>query len=90
VYLATGADTGELAADAVRRWWHPMGRVRYSGAEGMLLLADCGGSNGYRVPLYRERLQRIAAALGITRSTRKSSFSWGKTRRLLIDYVGFR
>lgn len=65
VYLATGADTGELAADALRRWWHRMGRVRYAGAEGMLILADCGGSNGYRVALYRERLHRVAVALGI-------------------------
>ncbi|WP_246113053.1 ISAzo13 family transposase [Allorhodopirellula solitaria] len=65
VYLATGADTGELAADAVRRWWHRMGRTRYADAGGMLLLADCGGSNGYRVPLYRERLHRVAVTLGI-------------------------
>ncbi|TWT52116.1 Rhodopirellula transposase [Allorhodopirellula solitaria] len=65
VYLATGADTGELAADAVRRWWHRMGRIRYAGTEGILLLGDCGGSNGYRVPLYRERLHRLAIGLGI-------------------------
>lgn len=65
VYLATGADTGELAADAVRRWWYRMGRARYDGAEGMLILADRGDSNGYRVPLYRERLHRVADALGI-------------------------
>jgi len=31
----------------------------------MLVLADCGGSNGYRVPLYRERLHRVAVTLGI-------------------------
>jgi hypothetical protein len=65
VYLATGADTGELAADAVRRWWKRMGKARYAGAGGILVLADCGGSNGYRVPLYRERLHRVALALGI-------------------------
>jgi hypothetical protein len=65
VYLATGADTGELAADAVRRWWHRLGKFRYAGVGGILLLADCGGSNGYRVPLYRERLHQVAAALDI-------------------------
>ncbi|EMI21029.1 Transposase, Rhodopirellula-type [Rhodopirellula maiorica SM1] len=31
VYLATGSDTGELAADALRRWWHRLGRSRYEG-----------------------------------------------------------
>ncbi|MBB3207701.1 hypothetical protein FHS27_003528 [Rhodopirellula rubra] len=65
VYLATGADTGELAADAVRRYWYRMGQSRYSGVGGILVLADCGGSNGYRVPLYRERLHRVAQLLGI-------------------------
>ena len=65
VYLATGADTGELAADAVRRYWYRMGRSRYGGVGGILVLADCGGSNGYRVPLYRERLHVVAQALGI-------------------------
>lgn len=65
VYLATGADTGELVADALRRWWHRMGKSRYPEAGGMLILADCGGSNGYRVPLYQERLHRVAVSLGL-------------------------
>lgn len=29
-------------------------------------MADCGGSNGYRVRLYREELQRLANQLGKT------------------------
>jgi hypothetical protein len=29
MYLAQGADTGQLAADAVRRWWHRLGKWRY-------------------------------------------------------------
>lgn len=65
VYLATGSDTGELAADALRRWWYRMGRKRYEEAGGLLLLADCGGSNGYRVALYRERLQQAAVKMQI-------------------------
>ena len=65
VYLATGSDTGELAADAVRRWWFRLGQRSYGGVEGMLLLADCGGSNGYRVALYREQLGLLATRLGI-------------------------
>jgi len=45
VYLAQGADTGELACDAIRRWWFRLGRRRYGPASPVLLLADCGGSN---------------------------------------------
>lgn len=63
VYLAQGADTGHLAADAIRRWWHRLGKWNYPVDAPLLLLADCGGSNGYRVPLFREHLQRLANGL---------------------------
>lgn len=63
VLLATGADTGELACDAVRRWWIRLGSRRHADAPRLLLLADCGGSNGYRVPLFRERLCELARHL---------------------------
>jgi hypothetical protein len=64
VYLAQGADTGQLAVDAVRRWWHRLGKWHYPVAAPLLVLADCGGSNGYRVPLFREQLQLLANRLG--------------------------
>ena len=64
VYLAQGADTGQLAVDAVRRWWHRLGKWHYPAAAPLLLLADCGGSNGYRVSLFREQLQLLANRLG--------------------------
>lgn len=63
IYLAEGADTGELACDAIRRWWFRLGKWRYDPASPMLLLADCGGSNGYRVPLFRERLFKLSQRL---------------------------
>jgi hypothetical protein len=63
VYLAQGADTGELAATAIRRWWYRLGRWRYDAASPILLLADCGGSNGYRVPLFRQQLHELSQLL---------------------------
>jgi hypothetical protein len=66
VYLAQGADTGELACDAIRRWWHRLGKQRYDATTPLLLLADCGGSNGYRVPLFRQQLHRLSQRLGRT------------------------
>lgn len=56
VRLATGADTGELACDALWRWWSRCGRARYPRAKGLLVLADSGGSNGARVTLFRQQL----------------------------------
>ncbi len=66
VYLAAGADTGELAADAIRRWWYRLGRWHYEATSPILLLADCGGSNGYRVPLFRQQLHALSQLLGRT------------------------
>lgn len=66
VMLAQGADTGELAVAAIRRWWHRLGKVRYRKRGPILLIADCGGSNGYRVRLFRERLSWLANELQLT------------------------
>lgn len=66
VYLAQGADTGELACDAIRRWWYRLGKWRYDATSPILLLADCGGSNGYRVPLFRQQLHQLSQRLGRT------------------------
>src|SRR4051812_20891285 len=46
MYLACGSDTSKLACDAVWRWWQRMGRRHYRYAPRLLLLSDCGGSNG--------------------------------------------
>lgn len=66
VYLAEGADTGELACAAIRRWWYRLGQRRYDATSPILLLADCGGSNGYRVPLFRAQLHRLSQLLDRT------------------------
>jgi len=63
VYLAGGADTGELACDAIRRWWYRLGQRRYDTTSPILLLADCGGSNGYRVPLFRQQWYQLSQLL---------------------------
>jgi len=60
VLLARGADTSQLACDAVWRWWQRLGRKHYWYASGLLLLCDCGGSNGYRHLRFKEDLWELA------------------------------
>lgn len=62
--LARGSDSSELACDAIRRWWWLHGQRRWAGCERILLLCDCGGSNGYRQKKFKEDLCKTAAALG--------------------------
>lgn len=63
VLLARGADTSQLACDAVCRWWQRLGRRRYWYASGLLVLCDCGGSNGNRHHRFKEDLWELAARL---------------------------
>ena len=44
-------DTAAFAVESIRRWWQELGRSRYPQARRLLITADCGGSNGVRVPL---------------------------------------
>ena len=58
-------DTAEFAVESIRRWWFEMGRPLYPKAKRLLITADCGGSNGYRVRLWRLQLQRLADDMGL-------------------------
>lgn len=58
-------DTAEFAVQSIRRWWLEMGRPMYRQAKRLLISADCGGSNGNRVRLWRVELQHLADELGL-------------------------
>lgn len=65
MYLACGSDTSELACDAVWRWWQRMGRRHYRYAPRLLLLSDCGGSNGNRHLRFKQDLCELAADMDV-------------------------
>ena len=58
-------DTAEFAVQSIRRWWFEMGRPRYKQAKRLLITADCGGSNGNRLRLWRLQLQHLADELNL-------------------------
>ena len=55
-----------LACDAIWRWWQRLGKWHYAGAKRLLLLCDCGGSNGYRQHVFKEELSILAEDLGMS------------------------
>jgi DDE family transposase len=59
------ADTAEFAVESIRRWWNQMGRARFPGADRLLITADAGGSNGYRLRAWKVHLARLAAETGL-------------------------
>lgn len=58
-------DTAEFAVESIRRWWKEMGLKVYPQAKKLLITADCGGSNGYRVGLWKRELKLLANELKI-------------------------
>ena len=58
-------DTAEFAVESIRRWWREMGQPLYPAAQHLLITADCGGSNGYRVRLWKVELQKLADELAM-------------------------
>jgi hypothetical protein len=53
-------DTAEFAVESIRRWWREMGEACHPQARRLLITAVCGGSNAYRLRLWRRELQKLA------------------------------
>jgi hypothetical protein len=65
VSVGITSDTAEFAVEAIRSWLGRMGRQRYPKAQELTITADCGGSNGARVRLWKVELQKLADETGL-------------------------
>ena len=65
VNVGDNADTAEFAVESIRRWWNLMGRARFPDADRLLITADGGGSNGYRLRAWKIHLAELAAETGL-------------------------
>jgi hypothetical protein len=63
VSIGTDHDTASFAVNAIRRWWRTMGKKRYPKATRLMISDDGGGSNGYRVRLWKVELQNLVYEL---------------------------
>jgi DDE family transposase len=64
VSVGMNHDTAAFAVQTIRRWWQQIGQVRYPAAERLVITADGGGSNGWRLRLWKYELQRLADEIG--------------------------
>jgi hypothetical protein len=68
-YVVVGISnaTSEFAVKAIARWWQEEGRCRHPTSEEVLILADCGGTNGYRSKAWKQQLQQqLCDSLNLT------------------------
>jgi hypothetical protein len=65
VSVGITSDTAEFAVASIRCWLERMGRQRYPQARELTITADCGGSNGARLRLWKVELQKLADQTGL-------------------------
>ena len=65
VSVGITSDTAEFAVATIRSWLERMGRGRYPDMSELTITADCGGSNGSRVRLWKVELQKFADESGL-------------------------
>jgi hypothetical protein len=90
VSLGIDHDTASFAVNAIRRWWQTMGQARYPNATRLLITADCGGSNGARVRLWKRELQALASELGILITVchlPPGTSKWNKIEHRLFSFI---
>jgi hypothetical protein len=83
-------DTSAFAVNALRRWWQAMGQKRFPHSRRILITADSGGSNGYRVRLWKAELQKLADELHVPITVchfPRGTSKWNKIEHKLFSFV---
>jgi hypothetical protein len=83
-------DTAAFAVASIREWWQTMGQATYPAAERLLITADCGGSNGNRVRLWKTELQRFADETGLSVTVchlPPGTSKWNKIEHSLFSFI---
>ncbi|MCA1701195.1 MAG: ISAzo13 family transposase [Actinobacteria bacterium] len=83
-------DTAQFAVNSIRSWWQHLGRQRYPHAKRLQITADCGGSNGNRVRLWKVELQKLADETGLQIGVchfPPGTSKWNRIEHRLFSYI---
>jgi len=83
-------DTSEFAVESIRWWWRQSGCRLRRRVQQLLITADCGGSNGNRVRLWKWELQKLADEAKL--AVRVCHFppgtsKWNKVEHRLFSFI---
>jgi Rhodopirellula transposase DDE domain len=90
VSVGVDHDTAALAVNTIRSWWRVMGQPAYPHARELYLVADAGGSNGYRNRLWKLELQKLADETGLKLSVSHmppGTSKWNKIEHRLFSHI---
>ena len=90
VNVGTDHDTATFAVASIRGWWRAQGRRLYPGTRRLTITADGGGSNGYRLRLWKIELQKLADQTGREISVchfPPGTSKWNKVEHRLFSFI---
>jgi hypothetical protein len=90
VNVGTDHDTGAFAVASIRGWWRFEGHRIYPQAKTLLITADGGGSNGYRLRLWKMGLQKLSDATGLSLKIchfPPGTSKWNKVEHRLFSFI---
>jgi transposase len=90
VNVGTDHDTAAFAVASIRDWWQTMGQATYPEAHELLITADGGGSNGYRLRLWKTQLQAFADQSELTITVchlPPGTSKWNKIEHRLFSFI---
>jgi hypothetical protein len=90
VNVGTNHDTSEFAVESISRWWEIVGKYTFPDSKRIHINCDSGGSNGYRVRMWKYQLQQFADRTGL--EVEVSHFppgtsKWNKIEHRLFCYI---
>jgi transposase len=90
VSVGDTADTSEFAVAAIAKWWDTLGKHKFPDAKRLLITADCGGSNGYRVRAWKWHLAQLAQRTGLEITVAHyppGTSKWNKIEHRMFSFI---
>jgi hypothetical protein len=90
VNIGTDHDTGAFAVASIRGWWRHEGKRLYPKATRLIITADGGGSNGYRLRQWKLELQKFVDGAGLTITVchfPPGTSKWNKVEHRLFSFI---
>jgi hypothetical protein len=90
VNVGVSHDTSEFAVESISRWWETVGKHTFSDRKRIYINCDSGGSNGWRVRMWKYQLQQFADRTGLEIEVShfpRGTSKWNKVEHRLFCYI---
>ncbi|MCL2087842.1 MAG: ISAzo13 family transposase [Oscillospiraceae bacterium] len=90
VNVGTSHDTSEFAVESISRWWETVGKHTFLNKGKIYITCDSGGSNGYRVRMWKYQLQQFANRTSLEVEVShfpRGTSKWNKVEHRLFCYI---